>query len=271
MKHATAVCLWMKTRGPMTCNQEMMLEKASDKGARLEGIYPSSSLEWTATPVSDAPLQLTRTGASRPGREDSNTWSGDLAHDAQPGVCTGYFDYCSHFCLGTKCISPSGSRSPMGSFGISPCQSACNVSTLGLIGFPMVWPFGGSFRSFTWHFAQSLSRVWPFATLWTAALRASLSFTISRICSDSCPLCRWCHPTISSSVVPFSSHLQSFPASGSFPMSQLFISGSQSTGASDSTSVLPLNTQGWLTTGALTKFTQQALNDNNHTISLSGS
>ena len=51
-----------------------------------------------------------------------------------------------------------------------------------------------------------------------------------RVCSDSCPLSQWCHPTILSSVVPFSSCLQSFPASGSFPMSQLFSSGSQSIG-----------------------------------------
>ena len=62
---------------------------------------------------------------------------------------------------------------------------------------------------------------------------------------DSCPLGPWCHPAISSSVVPFSSCLQSFPASGSFPMSQLFVSGGQSIGASASTSVLPRNTQDW--------------------------
>ena len=62
--------------------------------------------------------------------------------------------------------------------------------------------------------------------------------------SNPCPLSWWCHPTISSSVVPFSC-LQSFPASGSFPMSQLFASGGQSTGASASTSVLPMNTQDW--------------------------
>ena len=60
-----------------------------------------------------------------------------------------------------------------------------------------------------------------------------------------CPLSRWCHPTISSSVVPFSSCLQSFPASGSFQMSQLFTSGGQSIGVSASTSVLPVNTQDW--------------------------
>ena len=57
-----------------------------------------------------------------------------------------------------------------------------------------------------------------------------------------CPWSRWCHPTISSSVIPFSCP-QSFPASGSFPMSQLFASGGQSTGVSASTSVLPMNTQ----------------------------
>ena len=60
-----------------------------------------------------------------------------------------------------------------------------------------------------------------------------------------CPLSRWCHPTISSSVIPFFSHTQSFPASGSFPMSQLFVSGGQNIGVSASTSVLPMNTQDW--------------------------
>ena len=62
---------------------------------------------------------------------------------------------------------------------------------------------------------------------------------------DSCPSSQWCHPTISSSVIPFSSCLQSFPASGSFPMSQLFASGGQSIGGSASASVLPMNTQDW--------------------------
>ena len=60
-----------------------------------------------------------------------------------------------------------------------------------------------------------------------------------------CPLSRWCHPTISSSVIPFSSCSQSFPASGSFQMSQLFASSGQSIGVSASTSVLPMNTQDW--------------------------
>ena len=61
--------------------------------------------------------------------------------------------------------------------------------------------------------------------------------------SNSCPLSQWCHPTISSSVTPFSSCLQSFPASGSLPMSQFFASGDQSIGVSASTSVLPVNIQ----------------------------
>ena len=64
-----------------------------------------------------------------------------------------------------------------------------------------------------------------------------------RVYSNSCPLSQWCHPTISSSVVPFSSHLESFPASGYFPMSQFFASGGQSIGVSASASVLPVNIQ----------------------------
>ena len=91
---------------------------------------------------------------------------------------------------------------------------------------------------------QSLRRVWLFVTSWTAARQASLSPPTPRVYSNSCPLSRWCHPTISSSVIPFS-HLQSFPASGFFQMSQLFASGGQSTGVSTSTSVLPMNTQDW--------------------------
>ena len=67
----------------------------------------------------------------------------------------------------------------------------------------------------------------------------------SGACSNSCPFGWCCHPTISSSVVPFSSCLHSFPASGSFLMSQLFASGSQSTGVSASASVLPMNFQDW--------------------------
>ena len=68
-------------------------------------------------------------------------------------------------------------------------------------------------------------------------------------CSDSCLLSQWCHPTISSSVVPFSFCHQFFPASGSFPVSWLFASGGQNIGASTSASVSPMNTQDWFPLG----------------------
>ena len=67
--------------------------------------------------------------------------------------------------------------------------------------------------------------------------------------SNSCTSSRWFHPTISSSVIPFSSCLQPFPASGTFLMSQLFVSGSQSIGAPDSASVIPMNIQDWFPLG----------------------
>ena len=67
--------------------------------------------------------------------------------------------------------------------------------------------------------------------------------------TNSCPLSWWCHPTTSSSLIPFSSCLQSFPSSGSFQMSQFFTSGGQNIGVSDSTSVLTMNTQDWFPVG----------------------
>ena len=73
--------------------------------------------------------------------------------------------------------------------------------------------------------------------------------TAPRVCSNSCPLSQWCLPTISSSVIHFSSYLQSFPASGSFSMSQLFASDGQSIRVSASTSVLPMNIQDWFPLG----------------------
>ena len=82
-------------------------------------------------------------------------------------------------------------------------------------------------------------------TPWTSAHQASLSITNSRACSNSYPLSQGCHPSISSSVIPFSSCLQSFTAPGSFPMSQFFTSGGQSIGLSASASVLPVNIQDW--------------------------
>ena len=82
---------------------------------------------------------------------------------------------------------------------------------------------------------------------WTAKRQAFSPSGSPGVCSNSCPLSQWCHPTISSSVVPFSSCPQSFPASGSFPVSQTFASGGQSIGAS--ASVLPMNSQGWFPLG----------------------
>ena len=91
---------------------------------------------------------------------------------------------------------------------------------------------------------QLLSHVW----LWPHQLQhVSLPYPSlpPGVCSNSCPLSKWCHLTISSSVNPFSSCPQSFPTSGAFLLSQRFASGGQSTGASTSASVLPMNIQGW--------------------------
>ena len=93
---------------------------------------------------------------------------------------------------------------------------------------------------------QSLSHVRLFATPWTTVSQASLSITNSQTCSDSCTWSQWCSPTISSSVVPFSSCLWSFPASGSFSVRQLFASDGQCIGASASAWDLPMNIQDWL-------------------------
>ena len=95
---------------------------------------------------------------------------------------------------------------------------------------------------------QSLSRVRLSVTPWTAAHQASLSIA-NLVYSNSCPSSRWCHPTISSSVVPSSSRLQSFPASESFQMSQFFTSGGQIIGVSASASNLPMNIQDWFPLG----------------------
>ena len=111
-----------------------------------------------------------------------------------------------------------------------------------------LWAEPKAFSAFSLPFSvsqlvQSLSCVWLsrvglFATPWFPCPSPTPG-----ACSNSCPSGRWCHPTISSSVIPFSSCLQSFPASESFPRSQFFASGGQSIGVSASTSVLPMNIQ----------------------------
>ena len=102
---------------------------------------------------------------------------------------------------------------------------------------------------------QSLSHVWLFATLWITAdslqpcesqhARPPYPSPTPGVYPNSCPSSRWCHPAITSSVVPFSSCPQSLPGSGSFPMSQLFAWGGQSTGVSALASFLPKESQGW--------------------------
>ena len=89
-------------------------------------------------------------------------------------------------------------------------------------------------------------------SLWPHGLqhaRLPCPSAIPEVCLNSCPSSQWCHSTVSSSIVPFSSCLQSFPASGSFQMNQFFASGGQSIGVSASASVLPMNTQDWFPLG----------------------
>ena len=115
---------------------------------------------------------------------------------------------------------------------------------------PPPWGLGTSYFSpVQFNSVQSLSRILLFVTPWTAAHRPPCPSSTPRDYSNSCPLSQWCHPTISSSVVPFSSCPQSFPISGSFQMSPLFTSGGQSIGVSASASVLPMNIQDWFPLG----------------------
>ena len=148
--------------------------------------------------------------------------------------------------------NPHGQRSLV---GYSPCGhkklDMTERLTLCITGSLCCIPEINKTLLINYHFSsvQSLSCVQLFGTPWTAALQASLSITNSWSCSNSCPSSWWCHPTISSYVVPFSSCLQSFPASGSFQMTQFFASGGQSIGVSASTSVLPMNIQDWFPLG----------------------
>ena len=102
---------------------------------------------------------------------------------------------------------------------------------------------------FSFSSVELLSCVWLFATPWTAAPQLPCPSPTPGACSNSCPSSQWCHPTISSSLIPFSSHLQSFPESGFFPMSQLFASGGQSIRVSASSSALPMDSQDWFPVG----------------------
>ena len=104
--------------------------------------------------------------------------------------------------------------------------------------------------AFSYQSVQPLSHIRLFATLKELQhARLPCPSPVPRACSHSCSSIWWCHPTISSSVIPFSSCLQSFPASGSFPRSQYFPSRGQSIGISTSASVLPMNIQDWFPLG----------------------
>ena len=118
---------------------------------------------------------------------------------------------------------------------------------------PDLW--GDSFLFFTIEIMFAVGLHWfssvqllSHVRLWPYGLKHPMlpcTSPMPRACSNSCPSSQWHHPTISSSVVPFSSRLQSFPASRSLPMSQFLTSGSQSIGVSASESVLPMNIQDW--------------------------
>ena len=105
------------------------------------------------------------------------------------------------------------------------------------------------FKTYQFSSVQSLSHVQLFATRVLQQAGPPCPSPTPGAHSDSYPSHQWCHPTISSCVIPFSSHLQSFPASGSFPMSQFFSSAGQSIEVSASTSVLPMNIQDWFPLG----------------------
>ena len=101
-----------------------------------------------------------------------------------------------------------------------------------------------------WNFVvQFLSCFWLLRTHGLQHTRLPCPSPSPEACSDSCPSRQWCHPTVSSSDIPFSSCLQSFPVSGSFLMNRLFASGGQSIGVSASASVLPMNIQDWFPLG----------------------
>ena len=120
------------------------------------------------------------------------------------------------------------------------------------IHFNLTITLSGEFRNtFVLHFSsvQSLSHVRLFVTPWTAVHQASLSIINSWSLLKLWSSCWWCHPTISPSVVPFSSSLQSFLASGSLQKCQFFASGGQSIWVSVSVSVLPMNIQDWFPLG----------------------
>ena len=124
-------------------------------------------------------------------------------------------------------------------------MSFANLGKLSAITFSIFFPPHFLFSSVQFGHSVMTDSLWPHGLQHT---RPPCLSPAPRTCSNSCPSNQWHHPTSSSSVIPFSC-LQSFPASGSFPMSQFFPSGGQSIGASASASVLPMNIQDWFPLG----------------------
>ena len=128
------------------------------------------------------------------------------------------------------------------------------VSSVCMPSSGIAWLYGSSSSSF-WYWTVQFSHSGVSDPLQSHGLQHARTPYPSpnlRVCLKSCPSCRWCHSTISSSATPFSSCLQSFPASGSFPISQFFPSGGHSIGPSASAleaSVLPMNIQDWFPLG----------------------
>ena len=152
--------------------------------------------------------------------------------------------------MATTCpiwAQPLSSEVPMLLWAL-PCTPDIIESTI----MALVWPCGHMLLTAQTASVQFSSVAQSCLTLRPHGLqhaRLPCPSLYPRICSNSCPLSWWCYPTISFSVTPFSSHPQSFPASRSFPMSQIFESVGQSIGASALASVLPMNIQGWFTLG----------------------
>ena len=129
-------------------------------------------------------------------------------------------------------------------------KTAFQYSNNNQLGFFLFFNREGLLQDQAWRTGINVVVEWPgcvrrFLTPWTATHSTPLSSTISHVCTNSHPLSQWCSLTILSSAGQFTSGLQSFPVSGSFPMRWLFASGGQRTGASVPASVLPMNIQGW--------------------------
>ena len=156
-------------------------------------------------------------------------------------------NFCScMLCLLSRIISPFLPSSTIVQGTDHALSSVQLLSCVQLLATPWITAHEASLSSVQFSRSIVSDSLWPHEL---QHARPPCPSPTSRVHPNSCPSSQWCHPAISSSVVPFSSCPQSFPASGSFPMSQLFTWGGQSIGVSASASVLPMNTQGWSPSG----------------------